>query len=142
MGGVLRDLVRGLGAAAFTVLIALVVPSPLRIPIVGVLLGVAAGVYPGFAQSGARTDSQPATSAAEMRLQWLVAVLFAALAVVGIAFSSWWLVAGWILHAAWDARHHAGRRGDWVPRHYPMFCLSYDLGLAAFAAWLALGGST
>jgi hypothetical protein len=76
----------------------------------------------------------------ELRLQWVVAILFAAIAVVGIAISAWWLVAGWTLHAAWDARHHAGRRGDWVPRHYPMFCLSFDLGLTVFAAWLATGG--
>lgn len=140
MGGVLRDVGRGLGAAVLTVLVALVAPAPLRVPIVGVLLGFAAGVYPGFAQSGADAGSQSAPTAAETRLQWVVALLFAAIAVVGIALSAWWLAAGWILHAAWDARHHAGRRGDWVPPHYPMFCLVYDLGLAAFAAWLALKG--
>lgn len=141
MGSVLIDLARGLGAVAFTVLVALVAPSPLRVPIVGVLLGVAAGVYPGFAQRGAEAGSHSAPAAPETRLQWVVALLFAAIAVFGIAFSAWWLAAGWTLHAAWDARHHAGRRGDWVPRHYPMLCLSYDLGLAVFAAWLALGGS-
>lgn len=141
MGGVLSDAARGLGAAVLTVLLALVLPASLRVPIVGVLLGFAAGVYPGFARSGARASSQPAPLAAETRLQWVVAALFAGIAVIGIALSAWWLVVGWTLHAAWDARHHAGRRGDWVPRHYPMFCLTYDLGLAAFAAWLVLGGS-
>lgn len=148
MGRVLSDAARGFGVAVLTVLLALAAPPAMRASIVGVLLGVAAGVYPGFAQSGARAgsqpipaDSQPAPTPAEVRLQWAVAVLFAAIAVIGIALSAWWLVAGWTLHAAWDARHHAGRRGDWVPRHYPMFCLTYDLGLAAFAAWLALGGS-
>ncbi|MFW6089023.1 MAG: hypothetical protein ACODAB_04665 [Gemmatimonadota bacterium] len=141
MGRVLSDAGRGLGAAVLTVLLALVAPPAMRVPIVGVLLGVAAGVYPGFAQSGAAAGSQPAAGAAEARLQWVVALLFATIAVIGIAVSAWGLVAGWVLHAAWDARHHAGRRGDWVPRRYPMFCLTYDLGLAAFAAWLALGGS-
>lgn len=141
MGGVLIDLVRGLGAAALTVLLALVLPASLRVPIVGVLLGFAAGVYPGFARNGADAGSHLTPGAAETRLQWIVALLFAAAAVVGIALSAWWLAAGWTLHAAWDARHHAGRRGGWVPSHYPMFCLSYDLGLAVFAAWLALGGS-
>lgn len=141
MGGLLIDLARGLGAAALTVVLALVLPAAMRVPIVGVLLGFAAGVYPGFARSGAEAGSQPGPAAAETRLQWVVALLFAAIAVVGIALSAWWLAAGWTLHAAWDARHHAGRRGDWVPPHYPMFCLSYDLGLAAFAAWLAVRGS-
>lgn len=141
MGSLLIDLARGLGAAGFTVLLAIILPAPMRVPTVGVLLGVAAGVYPGFAQSGARAGSLPAPTAAETRLQWVVALLFAAIAVVGIAFSAWWLAAGWMLHGVWDARHHAARRGAWVPSHYPMFCLTYDLGLAVFAAWLALGGS-
>lgn len=90
--------------------LALVAPPTIRVPLVGVLLGVAAGVYPGFAQSGARAGSEPVPAAAETRFQWVVAVLFASIAVIGIAFSAWWLVVGWILHAAWDARHHAGRR--------------------------------
>ena len=132
MGVVLINLARGLGAAALTVLVALVLPPAFRVPIVGVLLGFAAGVYPGFAQTG---------SGFEARLQWVVALGFAAIAVVGITISAWWLAAGWALHAAWDARHHGGRRGDWVPHGYPMVCFSYDLVLAAFAAWLALGGS-
>lgn len=136
MGGVLRDLARGFGAAALTVLVALLLPAPLRAPIVGVLLGVAAGVYPGFALGG----SHGPVPASERSLQWVVALLFGAVAVVGIAVSAWWLMVGWVLHTAWDARHHAGRHGDWVPDGYPMFCLSYDLVLAAFAAWLALGG--
>lgn len=134
----IKDLASGLALATLTVVGALLAPAPLRVPIVGVLLGVAAGVYPGFAQGG---GSHGAVSMSETRLQWVVALLFAAIAVVGISLSAWWLAAGWILHAAWDARHHAVRRGDWVPHHYPMFCLTYDLGLAAFAAWLALEGS-
>lgn len=141
MGGILIDLARGLAAAALTVLVALVVPPAFRVPIVGVLLGFAAGVYPGFAQTGAQKESPGSPDGVETRLQWVVALGFAVIAVVGVALSAWWLAAGWTLHAAWDARHHGGRRGDWVPHGYPMVCFSYDLVLAAFAVWLALGGS-
>ena len=127
------DLLKGLGVSALAVLSATVLlPPAARIPFVGVLLGVAAGVYPGFALGSTPTR--------ERRLQWLVTVAFAFVATAGIAFSAWWLTAGWVLHAAWDALHHAGRRGAWVPVHYPMFCLSFDLVLAVYAGMLASGG--
>jgi hypothetical protein len=126
------DLLKGLGASALAVLSAALLPVPARVPFVGVLLGVAAGVYPGFALGG--------TPARERRLQWIVTVAFALVATAGIAFNAWWLTVGWILHALWDALHHAARRGPWVPEHYPMFCLSFDLVLAAYAGVLASGG--
>lgn len=128
-----RDLLTGLGLGALTVLVGLVLPEPLRAPLVGVLLGLAAGVYPGFALGGAAVP-------AERRLQWIVAVLFAGIAVVGVGSSPWWLAAGWTLHAGWDLRHHGRRAGAWVPGHYPMLCLSYDFVLVAFAGWLATRG--
>ena len=126
------DLLKGLGASALAVLSAALLPPPARIPFVGVLLGVAAGVYPVFALAG--------TSASERRVQWIAAVSFALVATAGIAFSAWWLTVGWVLHAAWDALHHAGHRGASVPEHYPMFCLSFDLVLAAYAGILASNG--
>lgn len=128
----LRDVSTGLGASAVTIAIALLLPPAARIPLLGVALGVAAGVYPGFAHGG--------TPARERAIQWAAAVAFAAVATAGIVFSAWWLTIGWILHAAWDALHHAGRRGTWVPNHYPMFCLSFDLVLALYAGFLAWGG--
>lgn len=125
------DLLKGLALAVVTVAVAALLPAEARVPLVGVLLAMAAGVYPGFAMT------EPASG--ERTLQWGVAVGFALVATLGVAFTPWWLAAGWVLHAAWDAVHHAGRRGSWVPVHYPMLCLSYDLGLAAYAAVIATG---
>lgn len=123
----------GVLAALLTIAVAVVSPEAARLPMLAVLLGLAAGVYPGFAMRQER--------AAASRLQWGVALTFAAIAVSGLTWSPWWLAAGWLLHAGWDALHHAGRRGDYVPRAYPMFCLAYDVPLAAYAAWIASGGT-
>lgn len=129
----LRDVAFGLVASAITVAVALLLPSAARIPLLGVSLGVAAGVYPGFAYGG--------TSVRERGIQWAVTAAFALVATAGIAFSAWWIAIGWVLHAVWDGVHHAGRRGAWVPAHYPMFCLTYDLVLAVYAGFLAGGGA-
>jgi len=130
---VLKDIGVGLGAAAVTVAVALLLPSAARVPLLGVALGVAAGVYPGFAHGG--------TSVRERGIQWVVTAAFALVATVGIAFNAWWIAIGWVLHAAWDGLHHAGRRGAWVPAHYPMFCLTFDLALAIYAGFLASGSA-
>ena len=108
----------------------LVLPAPVQLPLIGVALGVAGGVYVGFALTGADPG--------ERRIQWVAAASFALIGAAGIGMSPWMLAAGWLLHAVWDAWHHGGRRGTWVPNTYPMFCLSFDLVLAAVAAFLAL----
>lgn len=85
-----------------------------------VLLGLAAGVYVGFAL--------PSASAGEQRLQWIVAIGFVALAVIGATSLPWLLVAGWLAHAAWDARHHTTRDGIApAPPWYARLCLVYDV---------------
>ncbi len=127
MNGLAGGLFLGLISAG----VVLVLPTSVQIPVVGVALGVAGGVYVGFAFTGADSDQR--------RIQWIAVVSFLALGAMGIGVSAWLLVVGWLLHAAYDAWHHAGRRGDWVPHDYPMLCLSYDVVLAALAAYLALG---
>lgn len=123
----------GLLAALLTVAVAAAAPAAARLPILAVLLGVAAGVYPGFAMRQERRG--------EIRLQWVVALVFAAIAVAGLAWTPWWLAGGWLLHAGWDARHHAGPGGDYVPHAYPALCLAYDVPLAGYVAWIAAGGT-
>lgn len=127
MNGLTRGFFLGLVSAGLI----LMLPNSLQVPIVGVALGVAGGVYVGFALTGADSGHR--------RIQWIAAISFLAIGAIGISISAWLLVVGWLLHAAYDAWHHAGRRGDWVPRDYPMLCLSYDVVLAAVAAYLALG---
>lgn len=126
----MKSLGAGFGLGLLSAGLIAILPPAVRIPLVGVALGVAGGVYVGFALTGADPREQ--------RVQWVAAVSFLLLGAIGIGLNPWLLAVGWLLHAGYDAWHHGGRRGDWVPGDYPMFCLSYDMILAAVAVFLAL----
>ena len=113
----------GTGIAGATVLVIGTLPPSLQLVGFGVLLGVAGGVYPGFASG----ESSPGTRA----LEWSVAVGFAAWALLGVALGPAVLALGWALHAVWDVLHHGGRFGAHAPPEYPWLCLAYDLVIAA-----------
>lgn len=87
---------------------------------------IAALIYVGF---GMRADSYE-TALAEM----LGVLLYLPFAVLGVLFSGWLLSLGWALHALWDVLLH-DRSTAFVPHWYPMFCLGFDLLLAARIGW-------
>jgi hypothetical protein len=119
-------LVLGLLSAVFV----LALPVAIQLPLIGVTLGVAGGAYVGFALTAA--------SKREQLIEWIGVVAFALIGAIGIGITAWALVGGWLLHALWDLRHHRTERSSWVPENYPMFCLAYDVVLAALAAYLAM----
>ena len=89
---------------------------------------VAAAVYLGFALTGA-------SSPREYRLEIIGVVIFTPIALGG---ARWWppLVGlGWLLHAAWDVLLHWPAQA-WVPGLYPVFCVSFDLVVAAYFLFL------
>lgn len=45
------------------------------------------------------------------------------------------LAFGWLLHLFWDAALHGGPGTQFVPGHYPGFCVGFDLVFAAFIAY-------
>lgn len=108
----------------------LALPVSVQLPLIGVTLGVAGGAYVGFALTAANSREQ--------LIQWIAVGVFALIGAVGIGVNAWVLCGGWLLHAAWDLRHHGGRRGRWVPENYPAFCLAYDVVIAVLVAYLAM----
>ena len=126
----MRSLAIGFVLGLLSAVFVLALPVPVQVPLVGVVLGAAGGAYVGFALTAAGTREQI--------IQWIGVVSFALTGAIGIGITAWALVAGWLLHAAWDLRHHGSRRGRWVPENYPMLCLGYDVVLAALAAYLAM----
>lgn len=58
-------------------------------------------------------------------------LLFAALAVLGIRRSGWFLGIGWALHVFWDLVLHDASTA-FVPRWYQFLCLGFDLFLAGY----------
>lgn len=110
--------------AAATIAAALFLPVERAYELLALLLALAAGVYAGFGLA----DS----SAGEARLQWLVALAFTAIALLGLWVSPLLLAAGWLLHAAWDGLHHAGKLRTRAPGDYPGLCAVYDILVGGF----------
>src|SRR3954447_11155093 len=75
-----------------------------------------------------------------LALEVLAGVVFLALAVAGFK-SSLWLVAGALVaHAIFDLVRGSVINNPGVPSWWPPFCLSLDLALAAYLAWLLVSG--
>lgn len=124
--------VRGILLAGVTLAVVSVLPPERGIDLLALLLAFAAAVYVGVA------EAEPDRS--ERHLQWLVALGFVALALLGLWKSPLALAGGWLLHAAWDWRHHRRRPLRAAP-WYPPSCFAYDLVIAAFlCVWWYLGG--
>lgn len=118
-------------AAVVTGAVATILPEAWRTALLALLLALAAGLYPGFAY---RARAGPG----EVALQWTVALGFTGIAFLGLVRTPWALVAGWLLHAGWDALHHDGRRGRLVPAFYPPLCVAYDVVVGIWLAALLL----
>lgn len=115
------------GAATLALLAAL--PDTPAIVLAAILLGVAAGVYPGVAMARNGPDAR---DGGETILQWVVAAGFAAAALAGLWFSPWILALAWIAHAGWDVLHHRKLLRARPVTWYPPACLAYDLLLGAY----------
>jgi hypothetical protein len=69
-----------------------------------------------------------------LTVESVVVLGFALVAVVGFAGNLWWVVAALLGHGAFDLVHDRLIANPGVPAWWPAFCLSFDVG---FAAWLA-----
>jgi hypothetical protein len=69
-------------------------------------------------------------------LESIGTMAFAAAAVVGFKSSAWIIVAGLAGHGVFDAFHGYILENPGVPLWWPAFCSAYDIGAAAWLAWL------
>ena len=74
-------------------------------------------------------------------LESAAAVLFAIAAVVGFKSSAWIVVAALAGHGVFDAVHGYIIDNGGVPAWWPAWCLAYDVGAAAWLAWLLRRGN-
>ena len=116
-----RPTLTALVLLALTVAVAVLLPSERGLEALAVLLGAVAAVYVGTAIA----------REAQIILQSAVAIGFGAVALLGLWVSPWWLVGGWLAHAAWDALQHRGGSPAVPAPWYPTLCLVYDVGIAA-----------
>ena len=61
---------------------------------------------------------------------------FVVVAVLGFKFSLWLVIACLAAHGVFDMFHGLVVTNPGVPRWWPAFCLTYDIGAAGFLAWL------
>ena len=73
-------------------------------------------------------------------LESVVMSLFAIAAVVGFKSSAWIVVAALAGHGIFDAVHGHIIENAVVPAWWPAWCLSYDVGAAAWLGWLLRRG--
>jgi hypothetical protein len=67
-------------------------------------------------------------------------VFYGLLAVLGLRYSSWWLMLGWITHPFWDIELHLVSQGSaFTPAGYAIACASFDLLIAMYIAGVQLG---
>ena len=76
-------------------------------------------------------DTQPIWTLVELAQ----AIVFGAIALLGLRGSPWWLAAGWALHPLWDVvLHYIGPGYSFAPITYTIPCHSFDLLVAAYIA--------
>jgi hypothetical protein len=93
---------------------------------------VIASYYALFAVMGASTHA--------FVLESLVGTVFLAVAVSGFKSSLWLVAAALAAHGIFDLGHSTVMSNPGVPSWWPQFCLSFDVTLAAYLAWLLRSG--
>lgn len=73
-------------------------------------------------------------------MECIVMAAFVAAAVVGFRSSPWVVVAALAGHGIFDGLHGHVLTNPGVPVWWPAFCMSYDIGAAAWLAWLLRRG--
>lgn len=91
-----------------------------------IVLFVASVMYVAFALAAG-------ASAGQLLVEVAGLVAYGALAWLGLTRSTWWLVAGWALHPAWDVGLHLlGPAKGIAPAWYAHACLTFDLVVAGY----------
>ena len=98
-------------------------------PVVAIVI---ASYYALFAVMGASTHA--------LILESLVGAVFLATAVAGFKSSLWLVVAALAAHGIFDLGHGTVISNPGVPSWWPQFCLTFDVALAAYLAWLLRKG--
>lgn len=95
-------------------------------PILAIGLIVAAFIYIAFAIGGGASQLWIITEVAGLGIYSLFALL-------GLRFSNWWLMLGWLAHPLWDiGLHLVNQSAVFAPSWYAIACVSFDLVVAIY----------
>ena len=125
----MRNILIALGAGVVSCLFIYVLPYGRALDAIGLLLGVVAAIYIGFAIADGRSHV--------IYLESTVAAVFLLLAVLGMWGKPVWLVVGFFTHAAWNLLHYPGNIGAKVRKWYAPACLTYEVFMGVYLVyWL------
>ncbi|MBD2693988.1 DUF6010 family protein [Anabaena catenula] len=100
--------------------------------ILAIGLVVAALIYIGFAIGGGANQLWIVIEVAGVGVYGLLAVL-------GLRYSNWWLMLGWMAHPLWDIGLHLVNQGAvFTPAWYVVVCVSFDLLVASYITGVQL----
>jgi len=123
--GWLAALVAGVIFGAVTLLIPSLLPRDTAFGLLAILLGMIASVYLGYALNDGRLRA--------FQVEYVVMVVFAALATIALARGSALLLAlGYLGHGLWDLIHHRRGVDTRMPWWYVPLCLGYDTVVALY----------
>lgn len=86
--------------------------------VIALAIAIIAGAYIGFGVSDGRSGV--------LIMEFIVAVLFGVMALLGILWSPYWFAVALFTHGLWDLAHHNSSFGANVPRWYIPFCVVID----------------
>lgn len=113
-----RPVVVGAILAVGTVGIAVLLPHAWALDLYAALLALIGAVYIGMAlEQGSQR---------QLVVQFVIALGFMGMGLLGLWFFPWLLVAGYFLHGVWDWLHHRGDLNLRLRGWYAPFCLVYD----------------
>jgi hypothetical protein len=105
-----------------------------------IFLIIAAGAYFGFATVG---RDLVGSDQVWILVELAQAVVFGAIALLGLRGSPYWIAAGWALHPFWDVViHYIGPGHSFTPWTYAIACVSFDWIVAIYivVAYGVVGG--
>lgn len=121
-------MLKGLLTGGITLGIAAVFPQPLVLPFFGAVLGLTVGVGPGIAMGNPEME--------RVGVEWMAALFFFGLGMVGLWLSPLLLAVALGLHSLWNLLRQFTALGDGQPETYSRFCVTFDLVLAGFVAYI------
>lgn len=114
----MKNLIITIVAAALSCYVIYLVPYGQALDVIGLLLGVVAAIYIGFAIADGRKDV--------IYIECSIATLFILLAILGMWGKPVWLVIGYFAHGLWNLVHNRAGIKTNVRKWFPPLCLLYD----------------
>lgn len=123
---ILLEFITGITLAGLTIFLVQALPATIHRKIYAITLIIAAFIYVFF-YSFSQNTTWIFTEA-------IGGIIFSLISFIGLKFSPWFLVIGWLTHPLWDLLIDNHKLTPFVPHWYPIVCIGYDIAIALYIA--------